>query len=116
MLPSGARGDIGQLTDVITTVRRTGKSDHSERFRGSTSSAVISRGECGRDERLPRGTPARRRCCTRSRPGSRGYDAVVDLLVIGGSGFLGRTVTRQALLAGHRVTATFHAHVPSADG
>jgi dTDP-4-dehydrorhamnose reductase len=40
----------------------------------------------------------------------------VDLLVIGGSGFLGRALMRQALLAGHRVTATFHAHVPSADG
>jgi dTDP-4-dehydrorhamnose reductase len=40
----------------------------------------------------------------------------VDLLVIGGSGFLGRAVTRQALLAGHRVTATFCAHVPPADG
>jgi dTDP-4-dehydrorhamnose reductase len=40
----------------------------------------------------------------------------VDLLVIGGSGFLGRAVTRQALLAGHRVTATFYAHVPPADG
>jgi dTDP-4-dehydrorhamnose reductase len=26
----------------------------------------------------------------------------VDLLVIGGSGFLGRTITRQAALAGHR--------------
>jgi dTDP-4-dehydrorhamnose reductase len=39
----------------------------------------------------------------------------VDLLVIGGSGFLGRAVTRQALLAGHRVVATCHAHVPPAD-
>jgi dTDP-4-dehydrorhamnose reductase len=38
----------------------------------------------------------------------------VDLLVIGGSGFLGLRVTRQARLAGHRVTATFHASVPPA--
>jgi dTDP-4-dehydrorhamnose reductase len=37
----------------------------------------------------------------------------VDLLVIGGSGFLGRTITRQARLAGHDVIATFHAHVPA---
>jgi dTDP-4-dehydrorhamnose reductase len=36
----------------------------------------------------------------------------VDLLVIGGSGHLGRRVTRQARLAGHRVTATFHASAP----
>jgi dTDP-4-dehydrorhamnose reductase len=36
----------------------------------------------------------------------------VDLLVIGGSGLLGRRVTRQAQLAGHNVTATFHASVP----
>ncbi len=40
------------------------------------------------------------------------YHALVDLLVIGGSGFLGRRVTRQAQLAGHRVTATFHANAP----
>jgi len=33
---------------------------------------------------------------------------VVNLLVAGGSGFLGRTITRQAQLAGHRVTATYH--------
>jgi dTDP-4-dehydrorhamnose reductase len=38
----------------------------------------------------------------------------VDLLVIGGSGFLGLRVTRQAQLAGHRVTATFHASRPPA--
>jgi dTDP-4-dehydrorhamnose reductase len=31
----------------------------------------------------------------------------VDLLVIGGSGFLGLRVSRQAQLAGHRVVATF---------
>jgi dTDP-4-dehydrorhamnose reductase len=39
---------------------------------------------------------------------------VVDLLVIGGSGFLGQRITRQAQLAGHRVTATFHANSPAA--
>jgi dTDP-4-dehydrorhamnose reductase len=38
----------------------------------------------------------------------------VDLLVIGGSGFLGRRITRHAHLAGHRVIATFHASVPPA--
>jgi dTDP-4-dehydrorhamnose reductase len=37
---------------------------------------------------------------------------MVDLLVVGGSGFLGLQVTRQARLAGHRVTATCHASVP----
>jgi dTDP-4-dehydrorhamnose reductase len=42
------------------------------------------------------------------------YHALVDLLVIGGSGFLGRRITRQAQLAGHRVIATFHANVPPA--
>jgi dTDP-4-dehydrorhamnose reductase len=40
----------------------------------------------------------------------------VDLLVVGGSGFLGRTITRQAQLAGHRVIATFHANAPRAAG
>ena len=34
--------------------------------------------------------------------------------MIGGSGFLGLRVTRQAQLAGHRVTATFHASRPPA--
>jgi dTDP-4-dehydrorhamnose reductase len=38
----------------------------------------------------------------------------VRLLVIGGSGYLGRTLTRQAGLAGHEVIATRHAHVPPA--
>ncbi|HEX3714158.1 MAG TPA: sugar nucleotide-binding protein [Trebonia sp.] len=33
----------------------------------------------------------------------------MNLLVIGGSGLLGLRITRQAALAGHRVTATFHA-------
>jgi hypothetical protein len=37
---------------------------------------------------------------------------MVDVLVIGGSGFLGLRITRQAQLAGHRVVATFHANVP----
>ena len=36
--------------------------------------------------------------------------------MIGGSGFLGRRVTRQAQLAGHRVTATFHANAPKTAG
>ena len=36
--------------------------------------------------------------------------------MIGGSGFLGRRVTRQAQLAGHRVTATFHANDPKTAG
>jgi len=40
----------------------------------------------------------------------------VELLVIGGSGFLGRAVTRQAGLAGHRVTATYHVSGPADDG
>jgi dTDP-4-dehydrorhamnose reductase len=40
----------------------------------------------------------------------------VDLLVIGGSGFLGRRITRQARLAGHSVIATGHANVPSTVG
>jgi dTDP-4-dehydrorhamnose reductase len=40
------------------------------------------------------------------------YAARVDLLVIGGSGLLGRRVTRLARLAGHKVTATFCASVP----
>jgi dTDP-4-dehydrorhamnose reductase len=38
----------------------------------------------------------------------------VDLLVVGGSGFLGLRVTRQAQLAGHKVTGTFHASGPPA--
>lgn len=37
---------------------------------------------------------------------------MVNLLVVGGSGFLGLRITRLALLAGHRVTATCHASVP----
>jgi dTDP-4-dehydrorhamnose reductase len=40
----------------------------------------------------------------------------VNLLVAGGSGFLGRTITRQAQLAGHRVTATYHASGPPPAG
>jgi dTDP-4-dehydrorhamnose reductase len=38
----------------------------------------------------------------------------VDLLVIGGSGFLGLRITRQAQLAGHRIVATFCTSAPSA--
>jgi dTDP-4-dehydrorhamnose reductase len=34
----------------------------------------------------------------------------MDLLVVGGSGFLGQEITRQARLAGDRVVATFHSH------
>jgi dTDP-4-dehydrorhamnose reductase len=37
---------------------------------------------------------------------------VVHLLVVGGSGFLGLRITRQAQLAGHRVIATCHASAP----
>jgi dTDP-4-dehydrorhamnose reductase len=36
----------------------------------------------------------------------------VHLLVVGGSGFLGLGITRQARLAGHRVTATCQASAP----
>jgi dTDP-4-dehydrorhamnose reductase len=36
----------------------------------------------------------------------------VHLLVVGGSGFLGLSITRRARLAGHRVTATCHASDP----
>jgi hypothetical protein len=40
----------------------------------------------------------------------------VDLLVIGGSGLLGLSVTRHAPLAGHSVIAAFHASAPPTDG
>jgi len=40
--------------------------------------------------------------------------ARVDVLVIGGSGLLGRRITRQARLAGHNVIATFRAGDPPA--
>ncbi len=33
--------------------------------------------------------------------------------MVGGSGFLGLEITRQALRAGHRVVATFHSHPPT---
>ena len=36
----------------------------------------------------------------------------MNVLVVGGSGFLGLRITRQAQLAGHRVTATSHRRVP----
>ena len=36
--------------------------------------------------------------------------------MIGGSGLLGRRITRQAQLAGHSVVATFHASIPLAAG
>lgn len=42
------------------------------------------------------------------------YHPLVDLLVVGGSGFLGLRIIREAQLAGHRVTATFHANALSA--
>jgi dTDP-4-dehydrorhamnose reductase len=37
----------------------------------------------------------------------------VDVLVVGGSGFLGLEITRQARRAGHSVSATFHSRVPA---
>ncbi|MDG4766328.1 sugar nucleotide-binding protein [Solwaraspora sp. WMMD406] len=37
------------------------------------------------------------------------------LLVVGGSGFLGREIVRQARRAGHQVAATFHRHPPGGD-
>jgi dTDP-4-dehydrorhamnose reductase len=44
------------------------------------------------------------------------YRALVDLLVIGGSGLLGLRITRQAQLAGQSVIATFHASDPPTGG
>jgi len=44
------------------------------------------------------------------------YRALVDLLVIGGSGLLGLSITRMAQLAGHGVIATFHASAPPTTG
>jgi dTDP-4-dehydrorhamnose reductase len=38
----------------------------------------------------------------------------VRVLVIGGSGFLGQSITRLAHLSGHRVVATFHTSAPPA--
>jgi dTDP-4-dehydrorhamnose reductase len=40
----------------------------------------------------------------------------VELLVIGGSGCLGRRLVDLALAGGHRVVATFHTQVPPAAG
>jgi dTDP-4-dehydrorhamnose reductase len=40
----------------------------------------------------------------------------VDLLVVGGSGFLGLEIVRQARLGGHSVAATFHSRVPAVAG
>lgn len=40
----------------------------------------------------------------------------MDLLVVGGSGFLGREITRQAVVAGEHVVATFHSGVASNRG
>jgi dTDP-4-dehydrorhamnose reductase len=40
----------------------------------------------------------------------------MDILVVGGSGFLGQRLIGQARQAGHRVTATFHASAPAATG
>ncbi|WP_326822857.1 SDR family oxidoreductase [Streptosporangium sp. NBC_01756] len=37
----------------------------------------------------------------------------MDLLVVGGSGFLGLEIIRQSRLAGHSVAATFHSRVPA---
>ncbi len=44
------------------------------------------------------------------------YRALVDLLVIGGSGLLGLRIARQAQLAGNSVMATFHASTPAVSG
>jgi len=41
------------------------------------------------------------------------YRARMDVLVIGGSGLLGLRITRQALIAGHNVVATFHSSLSS---
>ncbi|BCB82243.1 hypothetical protein GCM10022251_46720 [Phytohabitans flavus] len=38
------------------------------------------------------------------------------ILVVGGSGLLGRELTRQGRLAGHRVVATFHRGAPAVAG
>lgn len=44
------------------------------------------------------------------------YRALVNVLVIGGSGLLGRRITSQALLAGHNVISTFRAGAPETAG
>jgi dTDP-4-dehydrorhamnose reductase len=40
----------------------------------------------------------------------------MDLLVVGGSGLLGREVTRRAVAAGHRVVATYHSRAAGIGG
>ncbi|MFD0772370.1 sugar nucleotide-binding protein [Streptomonospora algeriensis] len=40
----------------------------------------------------------------------------MTILVIGGSGYLGREIVRQSTAAGHRVAATFLTHRPHTDG
>ncbi|HEY5456244.1 MAG TPA: sugar nucleotide-binding protein [Acidothermaceae bacterium] len=40
----------------------------------------------------------------------------MELLVVGGSGFLGLEITRQAQLASHNVLATFHKRAPTVSG
>ena len=43
----------------------------------------------------------------------RQYRDRVNLLVVGGSGFLGREITRQARVTGNSVAATFHSRAPT---
>ncbi|WP_203897532.1 SDR family oxidoreductase [Virgisporangium aliadipatigenens] len=40
----------------------------------------------------------------------------MDVLVVGGSGLLGRALVRRAARSGARVAATYHRHAPSRDG
>jgi dTDP-4-dehydrorhamnose reductase len=59
-------------------------------------------------------TPASHLRFRRSQP--LHYRALVNLLVIGGTGLLGRRIVRQAQHAGHDVIATYHANAPLAAG